>query len=257
LVQAGAEIDGIDDKGDSSLLLAYMNRQKDTATALIELGADVRCKGRGGRTALHWASENGDTAAVKALVQAGAEIDGIDDKGDSPLVLASRNGNVAMAKALLAMGADVRHKSSAGKTSLHVASSAGHMEAANVLAEAGASMSSEDNEGRTVLDVASAEVVKALMESKRTNEVALRMAAREGRTATVRSTLATAVDVDLNGMDKDGWTALHFASDKGHTETATALIESRANVHSKSKDGYARHAATLGLTLCRAGLAVE
>jgi hypothetical protein len=54
-------------------------------------------------------------------------------------------------------------------------------------------MSSEDNEGRTVLDVASAEVVKALMELKRTNEVALRMAAREGRTATVRATLATAV----------------------------------------------------------------
>jgi ankyrin repeat protein len=135
LVQAGAEIDGIDDKGDSSLLLAYMNRQKDTATALIELGADVRCKGGGGRTALHWASENGGTAAtVKALVQAGAEIDGIDDKGDSPLVLASRNGNAAMAKALLAMGADVRHKNSAGKTSLHVASSAGHVEAANVLA---------------------------------------------------------------------------------------------------------------------------
>ncbi len=37
------------------------------------------------------------------------------------------------------------------------------------------------------------------------------------------------------------WTALHFASSNGHTETATALVKAGADVHCKLPDlGYGR-----------------
>ncbi len=34
------------------------------------------------------------------------------------------------------------------------------------------------------------------------------------------------------------WTALHYASQNGHTETSLALVKAGADVHSKTNNGY-------------------
>ncbi len=40
-------------------------------------------------------------------------------------------------------------------------------------------------------------------------------------------------------------TALHYASDKGHTETAMALVKAGADVHCKNIDGYGSYGCIL------------
>ncbi len=57
------------------------------------------------------------------------------------------------------------------------------------------------------------------------------------------------------------WTALHLASQNGHTETAMALVKAGADVHSKNKDGHGSalglHARVFGLPQCGGGRSVE
>jgi len=42
---------------------------------------------------------------------------------------------------------------------------------------------------------------------------------------------------DVNGVDDDGWTALMYAANAGHTEIVRFLIEKGADVHVKTHSG--------------------
>ncbi len=55
------------------------------------------------------------------------------------------------------------------------------------------------------------------------------------------------------------WTALHWASLNGHTETAMALVKAGADVHCKDNDGYGCSGCivvSVGLPLCGGGRSV-
>ena len=65
---------------------------------------------------------------------------------------------------------------------------------------------------------------------------ALLRAARAGNADTVKS-LLTSPNVDVNGVDADGNTALIEAARFGHDDVITALLVARADVHAKNKQG--------------------
>ena len=65
---------------------------------------------------------------------------------------------------------------------------------------------------------------------------ALLRAARAGNADTVKSLLASP-NVDVNGVDADGNTALIEAARFGHDDVITALLIARANVSAKNKQG--------------------
>ena len=65
---------------------------------------------------------------------------------------------------------------------------------------------------------------------------ALLRAARAGNADTVKSLLASP-NVDVNGVDADGNTALMEAARFGHDDVITALLIARANVSAKNKQG--------------------
>ena len=44
--------------------------------------------------------------------------------------------------------------------------------------------------------------------------------------------------VDVNQADKNGWTPLYVASEKGHTEVIKVLLHAGANVHQANKNGF-------------------
>ena len=68
-----------------------------------------------------------------------------------------------------------------------------------------------------------------------TDEAGLIQAARDDDLETVRSLLASGVDVNME--DYDGRTALGWAAYKGHTEICRFLVENGADVEAKSKKG--------------------
>ena len=61
-------------------------------------------------------------------------------------------------------------------------------------------------------------------------------AARAGNADTVKSVLASP-NVDVNGVDADGNTALIEAARFGHDDVITALLVARADVSTKNKQG--------------------
>ena len=65
---------------------------------------------------------------------------------------------------------------------------------------------------------------------------ALLRAARAGNADTVKS-LLTSPNVDVNGVDADGNTALIEAARFGHDDVITALLVARADVNAKNKQG--------------------
>ena len=65
---------------------------------------------------------------------------------------------------------------------------------------------------------------------------ALLLAARLGNADTVKSLLASP-NVDVNGVDADGNTALIEAARFGHDDVVTALLIARADVNAKNRNG--------------------
>jgi len=63
----------------------------------------------------------------------------------------------------------------------------------------------------------------------------LHFASQNGHTET--ATMLMETGADIYEKYKNGSTAIHFASQNGHTETAMMLMEKGANIHEKNNDG--------------------
>lgn len=60
LIDLGANIDAIDDNGDSPLFEAAHEGSFETVRILVERGADINISNRSNKTSLDLANENGD-----------------------------------------------------------------------------------------------------------------------------------------------------------------------------------------------------
>jgi ankyrin repeat protein len=243
--ESKTSLDTKDEKGG----LFDAAREGDLARvkSLIAAKADVNAKNKKGRTrtALMWASTNGHVEVVKALLAAKADVNVKDNSifGQTALVWASMEGHVEVVKLLLDAKADVNAKNLLGWTALMYASRDGNVELTRTLLAAKADVNTMDKYGIWALLRALAgghtEVVKLLREtgSKGFGEEDLYKAASEGNLARVKSLIAAKVNV--NAKNKDGLTALMWASNEayGHVEVVRALLAAKADVNAKNNDG--------------------
>ena len=107
LVEAGADVDALDNDGHTPLLLAVgasrsRGRNAPSATfniaAIMELvaaGADLELRDRYDRTALLLAVRWGEVAAIEVLVEAGADLKARNVNGNTALQLALYGGQTA------------------------------------------------------------------------------------------------------------------------------------------------------------------
>ncbi len=72
LVSPNVDVNGIDENGNTPLILAARFGHDEVVTALLIAKADVTTKNNEGKTALMLASEGGHDETVRALTQAGA-----------------------------------------------------------------------------------------------------------------------------------------------------------------------------------------
>lgn len=117
LLRHGAKIDSLDKLKRPPLHWAFISKDVDTITALLDAGANVKIKNSNGETALHIAACNGFKSAVQCcLAQDIANIDDKDNLGYTPLHWAARNNHGEIVGILLKNGANPNIKDNEGRT---------------------------------------------------------------------------------------------------------------------------------------------
>ncbi len=123
LVAMGVPVDGNGKEPDTPMLRACWRGNWILAEALVELGANVRARGRWRGTALHMV--NLPEALARRLLLKGADPNARDLIGQTPLMVCCEANDVPLAQLLLQFGAWVDERSHSGTSVLDIAQSAG------------------------------------------------------------------------------------------------------------------------------------
>jgi uncharacterized protein len=108
-------------QGQTALMRAVAEKHPEVVRALIDRGADVRARSKGGFTALLFASQQGEVASAKMLLAAGADVNEKTPKNGTALVVAAASGREQFAIFLLENGADPNAADTYEVTALHYA----------------------------------------------------------------------------------------------------------------------------------------
>ena len=177
-----------------------------------------------------------------------SELAGTRDSAlDLPLIEAASGGDVAAVEDLLSRGASVRATDAEGRTPLVAAAYGNHVEVARVLVVVGGDPDVKDATVQSAYLIATSEVgddpvlVDLLLNTGATadsrdsfNGTGLIRAAERGYPRIIARLLET--DIDVNHVNRLGWTALHEAivlGDGGpaHVEVVRLLVDAGVDVN--------------------------
>ena len=153
LAKSGADVNAVDENGDTAVVVASANGHKEAVTALIELGANINQSDGKGETAIAAAIRAQNSEMVKTLYEKGADLNQAVKSGETPLMLASQLGLGDIAQFLTQAGVDLNAKGLNGKTAMYIAVAAGALQLAQIIIKAGADAEAADDDGKSALDL--------------------------------------------------------------------------------------------------------
>ena len=127
------DVNLLNSKGESALMLAVLKDHQALAEKLIKKGADVN---KTGWTPLHYAASKGHLSIISLLLENSAYIDAESPNGTTPLMMASMYGTPEAVKLLLEEGADPNLKNQQGLTAQQFAQRANRPDAVEALTKA-------------------------------------------------------------------------------------------------------------------------
>lgn len=154
LHKLGADINQVDDDGNTPLWMAAEYGHTDVITQLHKFGADLNKPNISGITPLLIVAEYGHINVISKLVELGADITKTDNQGGTPLWIAAEYGHVDAITELHKLGADLNKADHAGITPFWIAAEYGHQDAMIKLHELGANINTPRNDGTTALFIA-------------------------------------------------------------------------------------------------------
>ena len=140
LISNCVDINQADCRGDTALHLTtygYIADSKSLITSLIEAGADIDSLNNEGFTPLLCAALNRKTEIGRLLVGAGADIEAKDEYGETPLQIAVSRNCPDFVKLMISAGAELNLKNRSGQTSLAHSKKNGFREISRLLTNAG------------------------------------------------------------------------------------------------------------------------
>ena len=213
LVDAGANVNAIDQDGNPFLQQAVWRDHVAVAWVLIDAGADVNAKDSEDNPLLHEAIWRGHVEVARVLVDAGADVNAKDTDGNPLLREAIWRGHTEVARVLVDAGADVDTKDSDGNPLLYSAIWRDHREITQILADAGADVDARDSDNDPLMYTAvwreNTEVLKILI----------------------------AAGADVNSRRPNGESLLYVARWRDHAEIERILLEAGADVNAVSSGG--------------------
>ncbi|MES2400909.1 MAG: ankyrin repeat domain-containing protein [Pseudomonadota bacterium] len=126
------DLNALNTKGESPLMLAVFNGDLDLAAQMIKKGADVN---KTGWTPLHYAATKGHLPLISLLIENHAYIDAESPNGSTPLMMASMYGSAEAVKLLLDEGADPQLRNQQGLTATQFAQRVNRQDVADMIAK--------------------------------------------------------------------------------------------------------------------------
>ena len=130
---AKTDVNQLNKKGESALMLAALKGNQQIAEKLIKKGGDVN---KTGWTPLHYAATGGWVPIINLLLENSAYIDAGSPNGTTPLMMAAMYGTSAAVNFLLQEGADPAIKNQQGLTALDFAQKGNRPDAVKAIAAA-------------------------------------------------------------------------------------------------------------------------
>eukprot|EP00063_Salmo_salar_P071140 XP_014045975.1 PREDICTED: transient receptor potential cation channel subfamily A member 1-like isoform X3 [Salmo salar] len=262
LISKGGDINAIDCKGHTPLLLATSCSAWKTVSLLLTHGANLKIKDKHGCNFLHLAilQPKGLTNLPPEFVKCSSVrelLDAEDNEGCTPMHYACRLGIPESVKNMLRLNVSLDQKSKQKKSALHFAAEYGRINTCHRLLESMTNtrlLNEGDERGMTPLHLASRGghvIVVDLLLRKGTlfhsdykGWTCLHHAAAEGYTQTMIILLASNIKL-LDKTDEDRNTALHLAAREGHAAAVTLLLDRGAQITLNKSDASFLHEAVL------------
>lgn len=219
------------------LLEAAKAGNLDLVRSLVEADAEVvNCRDVDGRqsTPLHFAAGYNRVPVVEFLLQRGADVHAKDKGGLVPLHNACSYGHYQVADLLVKHGASVNVSDLWRFTPLHEATAKGKYDIVKLLLEHGADAAKKNRDGNTPLDLVregDQDVADLLR-----GDAALLDAAKKGNLGRVMR-LVTADNINCRDAQGRNSTPLHLAAGYNNLEVAELLLEKGAEVNAQDKGG--------------------
>ncbi|XP_066146505.1 poly [ADP-ribose] polymerase tankyrase isoform X2 [Euwallacea fornicatus] len=196
----------------------------------------VNCRDLDGRhsTPLHFASGYNRVQVVEFLLQQGADVHAKDKGGLVPLHNACSYGHYEVTELLVKHGASVNVADLWKFTPLHEAAAKGKYEIVKLLLKHGADPSKKNRDGATALDLVR-EGDQDVADLLRGN-AALLDAAKKGNLQRVQR-LVTSENINCRDAQGRNSTPLHLAAGYNNVEVAEYLLENGADVNAQDKGG--------------------
>jgi ankyrin repeat protein len=239
LLDAGADVDGIDARGFSPLHWAVRERNQEVVELLLAKGEQIdgasssAANGKRLPTPLFLASSAWDPGVALTLLERGANVDARDASGAASLHVAVRYGRYETVKALLAHGAAVDVCDHEGTTPLHLAARQGDVPAVDLLLSHGASVTALSNGAGTALhEVASHQWPPPWYKAK------YGTAELDNYVAIARTLLGHGADV--RQRSRRGWLPIGLALANRATPIAELLTQRDSNVQEVDSAAFER-----------------
>uniref|UniRef100_A0A8C7HN82 Transient receptor potential cation channel, subfamily A, member 1a n=1 Tax=Oncorhynchus kisutch TaxID=8019 RepID=A0A8C7HN82_ONCKI len=262
LISKGGDINAIDCKGHTPLLLATSCSAWKTVSLLLTHGANLKIKDKHGCNFLHLAilQPKGLTNLPPEFLKCSSVrelLDAEDNEGCTPMHYACRLGIPESVKNMLRLNVSLDQKSKQKKSALHFAAEYGRINTCHRLLESMTNtrlLNEGDERGMTPLHLASrgGHVIVvdlllrkgALFHSDYKGWTCLHHAAAEGYSQTIIILLASNIKL-LDKTDEDRNTALHLAAREGHVAAVTLLLDRGAQITLNKSDASFLHEAVL------------
>lgn len=161
LLASGAEVEAVDESGQTPLHAACKSGYKQIVRCLLDKNANTNVETISGKTPLFLACKNGHYDVVKILLEKkyvhannGPDVDAKNHRGRTPLFIACKKGHLDVVKTLVDYGANVCETDENSWTPLHAASHKGLIKIVSYLLSKGADTELETNSGQTALQLA-------------------------------------------------------------------------------------------------------
>jgi ankyrin repeat protein len=243
LLQKRVEVNAPAADGTTALHWASFRDDLETADLLIRAGASVNAATDLGVTPLWNASQNGSDAMVRRLLQAGANPNAALLAGETPVMVASRSGYPAVVAQLIAKGADVNARGARGQTALMWAVAQKHPDVVSVLLAHGADVQARSSVWSEVMAVPPHGYLEYNRAIPHGGDTALMFAARVGDLSSAK--LLVADGADVNDTDAWGVSATALAAHGGYADFVDFLLEHRADANAAKAGFSALHAAIM------------